>query len=189
MTAPDQTRVCLGVFIGAHGVKGAAQVKTFTEAPENIAAYGPVQTEDGARLFSLTVLRVPKPGIAIVTAPEIKSREDAQALKGARLYVDRTMLPAPAPDSFYIDDLVGLDVTDETGAPAGRIKAVYNFGAGDLLEIENIPGAKGVRLIPFTRDAVPRLDIDARRIVIAAGALAEEDAAPETGPADSHEGP
>lgn len=167
-------RSCLGAFAGAHGVKGAAKIKTFTQAPENIAAYGPVTSEDGARQFTLKLLKVLNDGIALVSAPEIASREDAESLKGVRLYVDRDALPAPDEDEFYLDDLVGLHAFDEDGAPLGVVKAVYNFGAGDVLELSDIPGVNGGRLVPFTKAAVPQVDLKNSRITISANALSED---------------
>lgn len=168
-------RVCLGAFAGAHGVKGDALVKTFTGKTENIAAYGPVETEEGSQRFTLAFLRETKPGLAVVRAPEIKTREAAMALKGVRLFVDRAQLPPPEDDDYYFDDLVGLAAEDEIGAPAGRVSAVYDFGAGDLLELAEIPDVKGVRLISFTKTAVPVVDIKAGRIVVARAALSEVD--------------
>lgn len=163
----DNRRICLGAFAGAHGVKGDARIKTFTDAPENIAAYGPVESEDGARRFSLKVVKILKDGFALVRAPQITSREEAESLKGVRLYIERTALPEPAEDEFYLEDLVGLAAQDENGSPAGVIKAVYNFGADDLLEIGDIPNAKNVRLIPFTKEAVPGVNLDEGRIIVA----------------------
>jgi len=171
-------RICLGAFAGAHGVKGEAKIKTFTEAPENIAAYGPVTSEDGKLRFTLTRVKALKDGFVLVRAPEIKSREDAEALKGVRLYVDRSVLPAPDEDEFYLDDLVGLAAADEDGASLGAVSAVYNFGAGDLLELADIPGVKGVTLVPFTKEAVPAVDLAARRLTIARAALAGEEQGP-----------
>ncbi len=169
-------RVCLGAFAGAHGVKGDALLKTFTEAPQNIALYGSVETEDGARAFTLRFIRNAKPGFAIVGAPEIASREDADALKGVRIFVDRAALPNPDEDEFYLDDLVGLDAVDEEGARAGRVAAVHNFGAGDILELENIPGVKGARMIPFTSETVPTVDIGNGSVTILRAAIEDMDA-------------
>ncbi len=152
-------RACLGAFAGAHGVKGHAKLKSFTEQPKDIAAYGTLETEDGSRSFTLTILRELKPNLFLVSAPEIASREDAASLAGVKLYIDRTSLPAPAEEEFYIDDLVGLTASDETGAPLGKVKAVFNFGAGDLIELGGIPGIKGVRLVSFTRENVPHIDL------------------------------
>ena len=175
MTAGPKQRVCVGAFAGAHGVHGAARIKTFTETPAGVAAYGPVETEDGARRFTLTVIREARPGVVLASAPELKSREDADSLKGVRLYVDRAKLPAPAEDEFYLDDLVGLAAVDETGAPLGVVAAVYNFGAGDLIELKDIPGVKGVRLVPFTKEAVPSVALERKAIVVVNSAVALQD--------------
>lgn len=175
----DRKRICLGAFAGAHGVKGDVLIKAFTETPKNIAAYGPVETEDGKRSFTVQVLRDHKPGIVIVRAPEIASREDAAALKGVRLYVDRTALPAPDEDEFYLDDLIGLRAADETGADAGHVVAVHNFGAGDLIELGDIPGVAGARIIAFTKDAVPGVDLPGGRITITRTAIEAMDGAAE----------
>lgn len=174
MTRISGKRICLGVFAGAHGVKGAAQVRTFTERPENIGEYGPVETEDGARRFTLTVIRALKPGLVLATAPEIESREDALSLKGQPLFVDRDRLPAPEDDAFYLEDLVGLAAQDENGETLGKIKAVHNFGAGDILELHGVPGVKSGRLIPFTRENAPTIDLDAGLIVIMRAALQDD---------------
>ncbi|MEZ5893808.1 MAG: ribosome maturation factor RimM [Parvularculaceae bacterium] len=168
-------RICLGAFAGAHGVKGHAKIKTFTEAPDGVAAYGPVESEDGARRFTLKIEKIMGPDIALASAPEIKSREDAETLKGVRLYVDRGALPEPDEDDFYLDDLVGLAAFDETGAPAGAVAAVYNFGAGDMIELKDIPGVKGVRLVPFTKEAVPGIDVADGRLTVVREAIEQPD--------------
>ena len=172
--------VCLGAVAGAHGVRGAVKVKSFTAAPEDVAAYGPVtarpKTAGGAaRALTLHIVRVLKPGLVLATAPEIASREDAAGLAGAKLYVDRARLPAPEDaDEFYIEDLVGLNAETDDGAPAGEIAAVHDFGAGDLLELRKIPGRKGAWLIRFTRENVPSVNLNARMVTVAASALEEE---------------
>lgn len=167
----ETKRICLGAFAGAHGVKGEAKIKTFTEAPENVAAYGPVTSEDGKLRFTLSFVKALKDGFVLVRAKEIKTREDAEALKGVRLYVDRDVLPAPEEDEFYLDDLVGLAAVDEDGLSLGAVRAVYNFGAGDLIELADIPGVKGVTLVPFTKEAVPEVDLSAGRLTVARAAL------------------
>lgn len=166
-------RICLGAFAGAHGVRGEAKVKAFTQSEHGVADYGPVESEDGGRRFTLKFIRRLKPGLALVSAPEIRSREDAAALAGTRFFVDRAALPDAGDDEFYIEDLVGLDAEDDRNAPIGRIIAVHNFGAGDVLELEAASGRQGGLLVPFTRAAVPCIDIGARRVVIARAALDE----------------
>lgn len=173
-------RICIAAFAGAHGVKGEAKVKTFTESEDGVARYGAAESEDGARRFTLKFIRILKPGLALVSAPEIKSREDAAALAGTRLYVGRDRLPEAGPDEFYIEDLIGLEAVDDTGAALGRVAAVHNFGAGDVVEIVPAAGGRGALMLPFTRDAAPEIDIQAGRIVVARAALSEIEA--EDGP-------
>lgn len=160
-------RVCLGAFAGAHGIRGDAKVRAFTQAEQAVAGYGPVETEDRKRRFTLSFVRVLRPGLAVVSAPEIASREDAAALAGSRFYVDRGALPAPdGEDEFYMEDLVGLAVIDAAGAAIGRIAGVHNFGAGDVVEIGERPGNPGSIFAPFTRAAFPAIDL-ARGVAIA----------------------
>jgi 16S rRNA processing protein RimM len=165
-------RVCLGAFAGAHGVRGEAKVKTFTEAPGNIAAYGPVESEDGKRRFTLKFVRALKEDLALVSAPEIESREDAAALAGTRLYVAREALPPHAEDEFYIEDVVGLTAFDEDGAEIGKVVAVYNFGAGDLIEIKRASGEALV--IPFATESILVLDVASGRLTLAESAMASD---------------
>ena len=185
MNEEKSKRVCLGVFVGAHGVKGAAKVKTFTETPRDIAAYGPVQSEDGVRVFSLKFIRDDKPGVVLVTAPEIQSREDAMALSGTKLFVDRNALPSPHDeDEFYHDDLIGAQAVAGNGRALGEIVGVYDFGAGDVIELANIPGLKGARFVPFTRSAIPTIDLEAGVVEISEAFLSlfEESPPPDDGP-------
>ena len=170
MSDREGKRVCLGAFAGAHGVRGEALIKTFTEKPENIAAYGPLETENADRRFTFTFIREAKPGMALIRSGDIATREDAMALKGVRLYVDRSALPEPEDNEFYMDDLAGLKVIGPEGEALGHVAAVYNFGAGDLLEIKNIPGVKGVRLIEFTIANAPDIELAAGVIRLSAEA-------------------
>jgi 16S rRNA processing protein RimM len=172
MSNQGDKRVCLGAIAGAHGVKGAVKIKTFTERPEDVGAYGPLVSEDGKRRFTLKVLQRIKDDVVLATAPEIRSREDAMALGGVRLYVDRARLPALADaDEFYIEDLVGLEARDLSGARIGRVAGVHNFGAGDVIEIAR-DGAPAC-FAPFTRAAAPGLDIAAGWISFAPEAFGD----------------
>lgn len=157
--------ICIGTFAGAHGVRGEVKLRSFTGEPADAVGYGPVVTGDGRR-FALKLVREAKPGLLIVRSPEIASREDAQELAGTKLFVPRDRLPPPDEDEFYYEDLVGLAAVTPDGAPFGTVKAVVNYGAGDLLELMNVPGEKGALLIPFTRDAVPDIDFDTGKITI-----------------------
>ena len=157
--------VLLGVVIGAQGLKGEVKVKTFTEAPEALGAYGPLHTKDG-RSFDVAALRATK-GAAVVRLEGVASREAAESLKGTELYVRRGALPAGEAHEFYHADLIGLRAEDTEGRTIGTVKAVHNFGAGDVIEIARDDGGGDV-LMPFTSEIVPTIDIPEGRIVIAA---------------------
>jgi 16S rRNA processing protein RimM len=157
--------VLLGVVIGAHGLKGEVKVKTFTETPEKLGAYGPLYTRDG-RTFVVANVRAAK-DTAIVQLEAIVSREAAEALKGLELFVPRSALPPGEAHEFYHADLISLRAEDEAGRAIGKVIAIHNFGAGDVIEIEREDGG-GAVLMPFTREIVPSIDIAENRIVIAA---------------------
>lgn len=156
-------RICVGAIAGAFGVKGEVRLKSFTSVPEDIAQYAPLETEDGAMEFDIIVERVIKNGLA-VRLTGIATREQADALRGVRLFVPRDRLPALPDDEFYHADLIGLPVYDTGGTELGRVKAVHDHGAGDLLEIHG-PGLKSTVLLPFTHEVVPTVDLAAGRIV------------------------
>lgn len=176
MAAPGDTRLCLGAIAGAHGVRGEVRLKSFTEDPLDIAAYGPLSSEDGKRRFEIAKLRAAKDHV-VATISGIESREDAIALKGTRLYVDRDRLPEPDEDeTWYHADLIGLEARHEDGSALGTIRAVQDYGAGDLLEIDLAAGGTPA-LIPFTMETVPEVDTKAGFVVIVPpeGLIDEED--------------
>jgi 16S rRNA processing protein RimM len=161
-TRPERL-VCIAAVAAAHGVRGGMRLRCFTAEPESVAAYGPVHDEAGNELFPLELMGRAKGGV-IARARGITSREAAEALRGKRLYVPRERLPEPEADEFYHEDLVGLAAVSPDGAPAGRVSAVYDFGAGDLIEITAENGEKVV--LPFTREVVPEIDLGGRRLVV-----------------------
>ncbi|SDJ60534.1 ribosome maturation factor RimM [Aliiruegeria lutimaris] len=156
-------RVCVGAIAGAFGVKGEVRLKSFCAIPEDIASYGELFTEDGARAFTVEISRPVKNGLA-VRLNGIATKEQADALKGVRLMADRHRMPELPEDEFYHADLIGLEVRDTGGNLLGTVRAVQEFGAGDMLEIHG-PGLKTTVLLPFTREAVPTVDIASGRIV------------------------
>ena len=166
-----QPRILLGVVTAAHGIKGEVKVKTFTQSPEGLGAYGPVSTEDGRQL-EIAALRSFKPDGAIVRFAGIADRSAAESLKGRSLYVPRAALPAPAAGEFYYADLIGLRAEDPSGNLLGTVRGVHNFGAGDVVEIEFADGT--TELIAFSDANVPAVDIAAGRIVIELPTDAEE---------------
>ncbi|MGF1454171.1 MAG: ribosome maturation factor RimM [Alphaproteobacteria bacterium] len=170
--------VCLGAFAGARGVQGEVRIKPFTDDPLSVADYGPVRDREG-RAFTLLDLRSHKDGL-IARVEGVTTRDGAEALKGTAFYVDRAALPEPEDeDDFYQTDLIGLDALNEDGEALGTVHAVYDFGAGDLLELR-LAGTGRLVLVPFTRDLVPVVDVGQGRIVVAPlpGLLEEGDAGP-----------
>lgn len=155
--------ICVGAIAGAFGVKGELRLKSFTADPEALADYSPLCTEDNSRSFAITLDRPVKGGFA-ARIDGITTKEQADALRGTRLYARRDQLPSLPDDEFYHADLIGLAVFDTGGAELGRVKSVLNHGAGDLLEIHG-PGLKSTALLPFTRDAVPTVDLASGRII------------------------
>ncbi|MCR8550848.1 ribosome maturation factor RimM [Salipiger sp. P9] len=155
--------ICVGAISGAFGVHGEVRLKSFTSDPEAIADYAPLTTEDGSRSFEVQITRAVKGGFA-ARLSDVRSKEDADALRGVRLYAPRDRLPALPDDEFYHTDLIGLPVYDTGGAELGRVKTVLNHGASDLLEL-HLPGQSKTVLLPFTRAAVPTVDLAAGRIV------------------------
>lgn len=158
-----EDRICVGAIAGAFGVRGEVRLKSFCAEPGDIATYGPLSTEDGAQSYSVRIVRTVKNGFA-ARLGGVATKEQADALKGTRLYVDRDRLPDLPDDEYYHTDLIGLDVFDTGGTRLGRVKSVLNHGATDLLEIHG-PGLKSTVLLPFTLAAVPTVDLTARRII------------------------
>ena len=155
-------RVCLGAIAGAYGVRGEVRLKSFCARPEDIAAYGPVESEDGRRSFEVSLGHAVAGGLS-ARLSGVASREAAEALRGIRLYVPRSRMPDPGDEEYYHADLIGLEAADTGGALLGKVAAVLNHGAGDILELR---GSKGVVLVPFTRAIVPTVDLGAGRIVV-----------------------
>lgn len=156
-------KVCVGAIAGAFGVRGEVRLKSFTAVPEDIASYAPLETEDGTKSFSVKITRQIKNGLA-ARLSGVTSKEAADALRGTQLFVSRDRLPSLPDDEFYHADLIGLTVTDTGGAPLGKVLAVHNNGADDLLEL-SAPGQKQTVLLPFTKTIVPTVDLTQGRIV------------------------
>lgn len=159
----SDARICVGAIGGAYGVRGEVRIKSFCAVPEDIETYRPLTTEDGARSFSLALIRPIKNGF-VARIAEVTTKEKADALKGTQLFASRDQLPNLPDDEFYYADLVGLDVFDTGGNVLGRVKSVQNHGAADLLEL-HAPGASNTVLLPFTKAAVPTVDLAAGRII------------------------
>jgi 16S rRNA processing protein RimM len=167
-------RVCVGVVTGAHGLRGLIRVKPFTDVPESVASYGTVETEDGSRHLELEVANRAGKGQVAVRVLGVTDRDMAEGLKGQRLYVPRERLPLTSPDEFYYADLIGLLVKKVSGKILGKVGSVYDFGASDVIGIISESGIES--LVPFTKDAVPKIDLEERYISVSDSYLDEASA-------------
>lgn len=113
-------------------------------------------------MLTLTVGRATKGGV-VGRAQEVTTREQAEALRGLKLHVPRDSLPEPDEDEFYLADLIGLTVETAAGEVLGIVRAVQDFGAGDLLEIAPAHGAAWY--LPFTKAAVPEVRLAEGRLI------------------------
>ena len=157
--------LCVGVITGAHGIRGEVKIKTFTGEPDAIAAYGPLSTKPGDRTFEIVRHRVQK-GQVIAALKGVTDRNASEALKGTELYLDRQALPdLDDEDAFYHADLIGLEARLEDGSVFGRVVALQDFGAGDVVEIAPVEGGS-TKLLPFTREVVPEIKLAEGHIVV-----------------------
>jgi 16S rRNA processing protein RimM len=158
--------IAVGVFGAAHGVRGEVRIKTFTADPAAIAAYGLLYDAPGARAFNIVALRLLKSDMVVAKLEGVSDRKTAERLEGVELFARREKLPAPQDDEFYHADLVGLKAMSTEGGEIGRVVALRNFGAGDILEIAPTGGGDTM-LLPFTKAVATLIDIAGGRIVIA----------------------
>jgi 16S rRNA processing protein RimM len=162
--AADTGLILVGRIAGAFGVRGEVRLSTYTEDPMSLVAYGPLLGQDGRTVLTLTGARPVKDGL-VGRCKELTVKEEVDALRGVRLYIPRDRLPEPEEDEFYLADLIGLVAFSPEGDMLGRIKAVHDFKAGDILEIEP-GGGRASFLCPFTLEAVPVVDIPGRRVTL-----------------------
>jgi 16S rRNA processing protein RimM len=159
MAAP----ICVARIGAAHGVRGAVKLWTFTEDPLAVKHYGPLTTKDGARQFEVVHAREARDHL-VATLKGIATRDEAERLNGIELFIAREKLPATDEDEYYHADLIGLAAVTSADEPLGRVVAIHNFGAGDIIEIA--PPQGSTLLLPFTNAVVPTVDLAGGRVVI-----------------------
>jgi 16S rRNA processing protein RimM len=165
-------RICLGQIGAPHGVRGEVRLRSFTAEPAAIAAYGPLESEDG-RVFTIETLRAAK-DFFVVKLAGVTDRDAAERLANTKLYVPRERLPEPqAADEYYHADLIGLRAVDRAGRPCGTVVAIHNFGAGDLIEIRPETSDK-TEMLPFDAATVPEVNLRSGEIVVTPSPLARE---------------
>lgn len=162
--AEPSKRICVAQIGAPHGVRGEVRLWTFTEDPQAIKRYGALESEDGARSFDIVSMRPAKDHL-VARLRGVDDRDAAERLTNIKLFVPRDRLPATDDDTFYHADLIGLTASGADGTEIGTIVAVFDFGAGDILEI--MPASGGAPfMLPFTKAAVPVVDFATGRIVV-----------------------
>lgn len=159
----SESHICVGVISGSYGVHGELRIKSFCAVPEDIEKYSPLTDEAGEREYMLAILRPITNGFS-ARLPEIFNKEDADTLRGTKLFARREQMPSLPDDEFYHADLIGLEVYDTGGVLLGRVKTVQNHGADDLLELQ-LAGTSTTTFLPFTKASIPTVDLATGRIV------------------------
>jgi len=158
----EDRKICVGMIAGAHGVKGLVRLRSFTLVPEAVTQYGPLTDED-RKSFAVKIKSAAK-DYFIAEIKGITSKEEADAIRGQKLYVLRTAMPKTTGREFYEADLIGLTAADAAGKNYGVVRAVHNHGGGPFLEIGS--SAKNSFMLPFNDSCVPEVDIDTGRVTI-----------------------
>lgn len=170
MTLPPDSasRLCVGRFAGAHGVRGLVRLQSFTADPKDILRYRPLFDEQGREMRIASGGQAPKGAkgdVLVLKVDGVMDRNAAQALNGLRVYMDRETLPQlEDEEDFYHADLIGCSCVTENGETLGQVWAVHDFGAGDVLDVAG--GARGSLLLPFTKAVVPTVSIAERRLTV-----------------------
>ena len=164
MSKQDERLVVLGVITGVHGVGGMVKVKSFTQDPYAIGDYGALLLGETGRRLTIDHLQAHK-DVFLVRFEGVKGRDQAEALKGLELKVERSVLPVPEDGEFYFADLAGLSVKNLDGQVIGKVVEVVNFGGGDLLEIAFDERSK-TELLAFNEATVPQVDVAGGFVVI-----------------------
>ncbi|HEY8576524.1 MAG TPA: ribosome maturation factor RimM [Devosia sp.] len=169
----NNNKILVGQIGAAHGIKGHVRISAHTQDPLAIGSYGPLDTDRPGLTVTLSKLRMHKT-VVVAQVKGINDRTAAEALNGVNLFIDRDKLPEPEDeDDFYHADLIGLEARLDTGVVIGKVSALPNFGAGDLLEVRD-PQSGDTFLYPFTKAVVPEIDIAGGYLTIVVPLDAEE---------------
>jgi 16S rRNA processing protein RimM len=152
-------RVLLGVVAAPHGVRGLVRIKSFTEDPMAVGAYGPLSDESGKKEYRVEALSAAR-GAVLARIEGVADRTAAEGLRGLRLYVERARLPAAGEREWYEADLVGLAVVGTDGRDWGKVVAFHDFGAGSVMEVS------GGVVVPFNDESVPEIDVEGGKVVV-----------------------
>lgn len=159
----SDNKICLGAVVGVHGIRGEVKVKCFSDNEKNLTRYGDVFNESGSKSFSLKIVGHSKE-LLRVKVKGIDDRNTAETLVGTAFYINRDLLPDLKEDEFYHTDLIGLEAKNSNGEKIGEVNAIYNFGAGDIIELKLNEGP--LEMLPFTKAYVPTINIKEHYIIV-----------------------
>ena len=125
----------IGLLLGVHGIKGEVKLKSYTEIPENIFSYKDFYTENSNKPINLKFVRKVKQNL-ICKIENITTRNDAEKLRGLKLFIKRDQLSTLADDEFYQVDLLGFQVYNLNRDSLGEIITFNDFGGGLLIEVK-----------------------------------------------------
>ena len=168
MDVKENNLVCIGLISRPHGVKGEVLVKSFTEDPRDLESYSPIQLKNGDQI-SLTIVGKSK-GQFISRIEGLCSRDQCEKLSGELIYVERKVLPSiEGEDEFYHSDLIGMRVVTENGKIIGVITAIYDFGAGDIIEIKK--NDESEIMVQFRKSIFKKVDIPREEVIVSENEL------------------
>lgn len=150
-------RILIGEIATAHGIKGFVKLRSFVEDESLLEGDHVFTAETGEKKISLKLKNEMK-GDWLAEVKGVSDRNEAERLRGTKLYVDRDVLPDTDDGEYYIEDLKGLKVVDQNGKEIGVALSVENFGASDLLDIKPANGASFY--VPLTDETIIDIDVD-----------------------------
>ena len=160
----DKEKTCVGAIAGSFGINGEVRLKSFCSEPSDIGSYNPLTSVDGLESFQVNITGKLKEGLSAKISG-VLNKEQAEKLKGTRLYANRDALPNLSNGEYYHADLIGMKIKNTGGDEIGRVDAVHDYGAGSILEIF-IQRLNNTVLIPFSEKSVPMVDLEGRILII-----------------------
>ena len=151
----ESKRILIGETATAHGIKGFVKVRSFVDDDDLLQGDNVFTAETGSKTIKITLKNALK-GDWVAEVKGVSDRNEAERLRGTKLYIDREAMPEADDGEYYVEDLKGMKIVDKNGKDIGVVLSVENFGASDLIDIKPESGASFY--IPFTDDTV--LDVD-----------------------------
>lgn len=172
----SEKRILMGEVVAPQGVKGRVKILSFTENPGAIGGYtDSLTSEDGSVIYKFSKTGHWKSGV-FAEFDGVTDRDAAEAMRGTKLYATRDILPdIKDEDSFYISDLIGMECKNPRGKLLGHVVSAHDFGAGDMIEVRAV-GQKKTVLLPFTKEVVPKVNVDQDFLVLVPPEVLWEDA-------------